>query len=161
MKKTMIRACAVATVMTASVVAWAQKPAPAHVAVTPAEVKWGPAPPFLKPGAKFAVVSGNPGESGLFTIRLRLPAGYRIAPHWHPTDEHVTVLSGVFAAGMGEAFDVKNMKVLPAGGYGVMPAEMRHYALAKTNCVVQVHGQGPFALNYVNPADDPRQQGPK
>lgn len=139
--------------------AWAQKPAASHTAVTPAEVTWGEPPPALNPGAKFAVVSGNPGESGLFTIRLRVPAGYRVAPHWHPTDEHVTVLSGVWAVGMGETFDVKAMKALPAGGYAVMPAEMRHFAMAKSNAVIQVHGLGPFVLNYVNPADDPRQHG--
>jgi quercetin dioxygenase-like cupin family protein len=88
-------------------------------------------------------------------VRLKMPAGYKIAPHWHPTDEHVTVISGTFALGMGEKFDQKTMKDLPAGGYALLPADMRHFALAKTNSTVQVHGMGPFALTYVNPADDP------
>jgi hypothetical protein len=155
MSRRVLETCIVAAALTTGLgSASAQQPA-AHVAVTPAEVKWGEPPPSLRPGAKFAVVSGNPAASGSFTIRLRLPAGYRIAPHWHPTDEHVTVLSGVWAVGMGEKFDTKVMKDLPAGGFGAMPAEMRHFALAKSDVVVQVHGQGPFVVNYVNPADDP------
>ena len=126
-----------------------------HISVTPAEVKWGPAPPSLTKGAQLAVVSGNPAAAGPFVIRLKLPAGYKIAPHWHPTDEHVTVISGTIAFGMGDKFTPAGMKSLAAGGYAMMPAEMRHYALAKTAVIVQVHGTGPFVLNYVNPADDP------
>lgn len=128
---------------------------PTHVLVAPAEAKWGDPPPVFEKGASFALISGDPSKSGLFVVRLKLPAGYRIAPHWHPTDEHVTVLSGTFALGMGDKFAEQGMKELPAGGYGLMPAEMRHYAMAKTAAIVQVHGMGPFALTYVNPADDP------
>jgi hypothetical protein len=87
-----------------------------------------------------------------------LPAGYKVAPHWHPTDEFVTVLSGTFAMGMGEAYDESRLKDLSTGGYAAMPAEMRHFGLARTASVVQVHGMGPFASNYVNPADDPRRR---
>lgn len=116
---------------------------------------WGDPPPTLEPGARLAVLSGNPGSDGPFVIRLQLPAGYRIAPHWHPTDEHVTVVSGELALGMGETFEQNGMNTLSEGGYALLPAEMRHYALATTDAVVQVHGMGPFVLNYVNPADAP------
>src|SRR5262245_26281416 len=116
---------------------------PKHIALTDAEVKWGPAPPVLPKGAMFALISGNPTAAGPFTIRLKLPAGYKIAPHWHPTDENVTVISGTFALGMGDKFDESSMKSLPQGGYGMLPAEMRHYAMAKTAAIVQVHGTGP------------------
>ena len=126
-----------------------------HIALTAPEVKWGPAPPSLPKGAEFALVSGNPAQAGPFVIRLKFPAGYKVAPHWHPGDEHVTVISGNIAFGMGEKFDEKSMKELSAGGYAMMPAEMRHYAKAKTPTIVQVHGTGPFVLNYVNPADGP------
>jgi quercetin dioxygenase-like cupin family protein len=126
-----------------------------HIAMTGNEAKWGPAPPSLPKGAQFAVVSGNPAAAGPFVIRLKFPAGYKVAPHWHPTDEHVTVLSGTMALGMGEKFNPASMKTLPAGGYAMMPAEMRHFAMAKTAAMIQVHGTGPFVLNYVNPADDP------
>jgi len=113
------------------------------------------------PLASFAVVSGDPGKAGEFVVRLKMPAGYKIMPHWHPTAEHVTVISGSFALGMGEKFDAKAMTTLPAGGYALLPAEMRHYAMAKTAAVVQVHGMGPFALTYVSPADDPSKRASK
>jgi hypothetical protein len=118
-------------------------------------MKWGPAPPVFEKGASLAVISGDPSKQGPFVVRLKMPAGYKIAPHWHPTDENVTVISGTFALGMGEKFETTALKSLPAGGIGVMPAEMRHFAMAKTAATVQVHGMGPFVLNYVNPADDP------
>ncbi len=129
--------------------------APAHVIVTPAELKWGDPPPVFEKGASFTVVSGDPSKPGLYVVRLKMPAGYKIMPHWHPTDEHVTVISGTFALGMGDNFDEASMKTLPAGGYGLMPAQMHHYAMAKTEAIVQVHGMGPFQLTYVNPKDDP------
>jgi len=132
-----------------------QANAPAHILTTAAEIKWGQPPPVFEKGASFAVISGDPSQSGLYAVRLKMPAGYIIAPHWHPTDEHVTVLSGTFALGMGEKFDKATMKELPVGGYALLPAEMRHYAMAKTEAIVQVHGMGPFVLTYVNPADDP------
>src|SRR5215470_2721320 len=87
--------------------------APAHILLTPSQMKWGDPPPVLEKGASFAVVSGDPSKPGLFVMRLKMPAGYKIAPHWHPTDEHVTVLSGTFAMGMGEKFDKATMKDLP------------------------------------------------
>jgi ChrR-like protein with cupin domain len=127
-----------------------------HVMSSPKDLKWGDAPPVFEKGAGFAVISGDPSKDGLYVVRLKMPAGYKIMPHWHPTDEHVTVLSGTFSVGMGESFDKAAMHDLPAvGGYVLLPAEMRHYAMAKTACTVQVHGMGPFQLTYVNPADDP------
>ena len=134
--------------------------AAAHIMMTPAAAKWGDPPPVFEKGASFTVVSGDPGKPGNFVVRLKLPAGFKIAAHWHPTDEHVTVISGTFALGMGEKFDKAALKTLPPGGYALMPAEMRHYAMAMTAAVVQVHGQGPFVLNYVDPADDPSKKAP-
>jgi quercetin dioxygenase-like cupin family protein len=130
-----------------------------HALLTETDLKWGDAPPSLPKGASLAVVSGDPAKPGPFTIRVRFPEGYKIAPHWHPTDEHVTVLAGTVAFGMGDKHDPAAMKDLTAGGFARMPAEMRHYVTAKTAATVQVHGTGPFTLNYVNPADDPRKQG--
>ena len=142
-------------------VAGAQEQKSSHVLLGAPEIKWGEAPPILEKGASLAVISGDPSKSGPFVIRLKMPAGYKIAPHWHPTDEHVTVISGTFALGMGEKFNASAMKELQAGGYGLMPAEMRHFAMAKTAAIVQVHGMGPFALIYVNPADDPTKHAAK
>jgi quercetin dioxygenase-like cupin family protein len=132
-----------------------QAQAPPHIMVAAADLKWGEPPPVFEKGASFTVVSGDPGKTGMFVVRLRMPAGYKVAPHWHPTDEHVTVLSGKFALGMGDKFDKVAMKELPAGGYALLPADMRHFAMAKTAATVQVEGPGPFVLTYVNPADEP------
>ena len=140
--------------------ALAQGTASQHVLVEGKELKWGAPPPIFEQSAKFTVVSGDPGKAGLYVVRLDMPAGYRIMPHWHPTDEHVTVLSGTFALGMGEKFEESKMKALQANGYALLPAEMRHYAMAKSRAVVQVHGMGPFQLTYVNPADDPSKRTP-
>lgn len=122
------------------------------------EVKWGDPPPVFEKGASFALISGDPSKTGMYVVRLKMPAGYQIAPHWHPTDEHVTVISGTVAFGMGEKFDESDMKEVSSGGYALMPAEMRHFAMANTAAIVQVQGMGPFALTYVNPADDPRER---
>jgi quercetin dioxygenase-like cupin family protein len=124
------------------------------------EVKWGAPPPVLPPGAKFAVIAGDPGATGLVTVRLDMPPGYTIAPHFHPTDEHVTVLKGTFSLGLGDVVDKAHAVTLSAGGYGVAMANMHHYAYTKTGATIQVHMQGPFAITYVNPADDPSKKHP-
>jgi len=124
--------------------------------VTPAAaVKWMDAPPFLPKGAKLAVLVGDPSKPEPFTVRLQMPDGYKIPPHTHPTDEHVTVMSGVFRAAMGPKWDDKALGDFAPGSYANMAASMPHYAAAKGATVVQVHGVGPFVVNYVNPADDP------
>ena len=121
----------------------------------PAGVKWGPAPPALPKGAQFAVLSGDPSKAGLYVIRLKMPANYQIPAHHHPTAENVTVLSGSFHAGMGDKMDQHKAQALEPGGFAALPANMNHYAWAASDTVIQVHGEGPFAITYVNPADDP------
>jgi quercetin dioxygenase-like cupin family protein len=126
-------------------------------AVTKAsEVKWGPAPPSLPPGAQLAVMSGDPGSKGFVSLRAKMPAGYIIRPHFHPTDEHVTVLSGTLSVGMGDKLDSATAKHVGPGGYFIAAAQMHHYAVAKTAVVIQVDLEGPFDITYVDPADDPR-----
>jgi quercetin dioxygenase-like cupin family protein len=123
------------------------------------DLKWGPAPAIFPAGAQMAVLQGNPGSNELFTVRLRLPNGYKFPPHTHPTDEHVTVISGTFLVGMGSTFDANKMMKLTAGGFVSAPAQAAHYALAQGPTVVQVHAMGPFAMTYVNPADTPKASG--
>lgn len=136
--------------------------APQHqLLASPAAVKWGPPPPVFPGGAKFAVIDGDPSAKGLVTVRLQMPAGYKIAPHWHPTDEDITVLSGTLGVGMGDTLDTAHGKTLRAGGFAVAPATMHHYAWTTTGATIQVHLIGPFALTYVNPADDPSQGAKK
>jgi len=123
---------------------------------TPDQIKWGPPPPFVAPGAQLAVIEGDPmGSSGDFTIRLKMPDGYKIAPHWHPKRENVTVISGSFKVGMGDKFDESKMGTFPAGSFAYLDPDMHHYAMASGETIVQVHGMSPLAFNYVNPGDDP------
>lgn len=125
------------------------------------DVKWGPAPPILPKGVMMAVMAGDPGAAGLVAVRLKMPAGYKIPAHWHPTDEQVTVLSGSLGIGMGDKLDETKGETLQAGGFGVAPAHMNHHAWTKTGAVIQVNLIGPFALTYVNPADDPTKAAAK
>jgi quercetin dioxygenase-like cupin family protein len=122
-------------------------------------VKWGPAPAIFPAGAKMAVMQGDPSKPELFTVRLDLPKGYKIASHFHPTDEHITVISGNFLVGMGDKMDTKNAMTLTSGGFASAPAKQHHWAIARTHTVVQVHAIGPFQLTYVNAADDPTRKG--
>src|SRR5690349_247108 len=125
-------------------------------AFTPDTIPWGPAPPFLAPGAQLAVLEGNPAApSGDYTVRLKMPDGYRISPHWHPLRENVTVISGTFKVGMGDQFDTKKMAAFTAGSFAFLDPEMHHYAMACGETIVQVHGKSPVQFNYVNPDDDP------
>ncbi len=122
------------------------------------DIKFGPAPAVFPAGAEMAVLQGDPSVAGaIFTVRLRLPDGYVLPPHTHPTDEHVTVISGTFLVGLGDSFDKHALlPPLRAGGFITAPANASHFATVKGKTVVQVHAIGPFVLNYVNPADDPR-----
>ncbi len=127
-----------------------------HVMVAPAQLVWGESPPGLPAGARVAIVAGDPGQPGPFVMRVMVPAGYVVPAHWHPTAENLSIMSGTVAVGMGDKSDPATMTTLDAGGFAVLPAEMRHTFLARTEATFQVHGSGPFAINYVNPADDPR-----
>lgn len=121
-----------------------------------AEIAWKDGPASLPAGAKLAVLEGDPAKDGFFTMRLRFPDGFKIPPHWHPKVEHVTVISGTLNVGMGEQFDQTATRAMPAGTFGFWPAEMRHFAWAKGETVVQLHGTGPWMITYVNSLDEPR-----
>ncbi len=132
------------------------QPLQAQNAFTPDQVKWGPAPPFLSPGAQLAVLEGDPmAPSGDFTIRLKLPNGYKIAPHTHPNRENVTVLSGTLKVGMGDRFEASKMMSFGAGSFAYLDPIMHHYAAASGETVIQIHGMSPVKFNYINAADDP------
>jgi quercetin dioxygenase-like cupin family protein len=127
-----------------------------HLLFKPADIEWRDAPASLEPGAKVAVLEGNPGEPGVFTMRIRMPDGFYISPHWHPNVERVTVISGVFYLGSGEKRDKKAAVRLESGSYTSMPPGMRHYAIAEGETVVQLTSIGPWEIHYVKPEDDPR-----
>jgi quercetin dioxygenase-like cupin family protein len=122
----------------------------------PDGLTWKDGPPSLPPGAQIAVLEGDPSKPGPFVFRVKVPDGYRIPPHTHPKPERVTVLAGTFLIGMGETFDAGKAEAMPAGTYGTWPAGMKHFVWAKGETVLQFHGDGPWVINYLNPADDPR-----
>lgn len=128
---------------------------------TAGEMTWAAGPPSLPKGAQMAVLEGSPMDEGIFTIRLKMPANYRISPHWHPAFEHITVIEGGFWMGRGEKFDEAALHEIKTGGFSVMAPGTRHYATTKVDTVIQLHGMGPWQLYYVNPEDDPRRPAVK
>ena len=156
-----VRSWVLLMALAGAVSSWAESKDAAHdghMRVTEADLVWTDGPPSLPPGAKVAALEGKPSDAGPFTLRIKMPAGYKIAPHHHPADEHVTVLTGTFSMGMGEAWDDKGLKDLSAGGFALMPKGVRHFAMSRDGATIQLHGIGPWGIVYVNPADDPRQQ---
>lgn len=130
---------------------------PQHQMVAASEVKWGPGPPGLPPGATVAALYGDPAKEGLpFVLRVKLPDGYKVAAHWHPVDETVTVLQGGLQLGLGDKFDEAALKTLGPGAFAVMPGKTHHFAASKGETIFQISAIGPFAITYVNPVDDPR-----
>lgn len=123
------------------------------------ELEWKDGPPSLPKGAKIAVLEGDPSQPGMFTMRLRFPDGFTVAPHWHTQTEHATVIAGVLHLGMGERFDRSAARKLVAGSFGYWPAGTRHFAWAEGETILQLHGQGPWTITYVNAGDDPRTPG--
>ena len=126
-----------------------------HVLVNKTDLKWGDGPAALPKGAKMTVVDGDPSKEGHFTLRASFPANYRIAPHWHPSTEYVTVIEGDLYMGTADKIDEQKSTKLSPGGFAVMPAKMVHYAYTKAPVTIQVSAMGPFQIIYVNPADDP------
>lgn len=139
---------------------WAAQATPKAQAKT-ATLHWGPAPPVFPKGAQMAVVSGDPGKAGEFVIQLSMPAGYKIPPHFHPTDETVEVKKGTFLVGMGDTLDVKSTKPMKVGDKGTIAAQMHHFGVTQGATVVSVTAMGPFAMTYVNPADNPQKPAAK
>ena len=119
------------------------------------DLKWGDAPPVLPKGAKVAVLNGDPMKPGAYTMRLSVPANYKLPPHWHAQTENLTIISGEFHIGIGDKAVEKDAHVLKAGGYHYLPATQHHYAFTKVPTVVQITGEGPFNITYIDPKDNP------
>jgi quercetin dioxygenase-like cupin family protein len=129
-----------------------------HTILKGSQMQWGPAPDSLPAGAQISVLDGDPSKAAPFVIRLKLPDGYKVPPHWHPSDEHVTVISGTFLIGIGDTWDDTKITTLDAGGYAKLPKNHHHYAGAKGETILQIHATGPFEITYLNPNDDPRKK---
>jgi quercetin dioxygenase-like cupin family protein len=138
---------------------WAASHAKAgeHLMVGANDLKWADVP-SLPPGAKIAVIQGPLNEAVPFTFRLKVPAGYQIPVHTHPAIEHVTVMSGTLYFAGGDKFDEASAQTLTPGSVAVMPAGHPMYGWTKEETIIQVHGVGPWGLDYLNPADDPRKK---
>jgi quercetin dioxygenase-like cupin family protein len=133
-------------------------PTAAQAQINPSQLSWSPAPASLPKGAEVSILTGNPAEKGPFVMRLRMPPGYGVPAHHHPTDEFVTVISGDAYFGMGDKLDPEKGTHLVTGGFIRAAAGMNHFAYSPTASVVQIQGEGPFEIVYVDPADDPRNQ---
>lgn len=127
-----------------------------HVMAPLTDAQWGPAPPMLPAGAQIAVLAGDPTGPGAYVVRLKFPANYTIPAHSHPTNENVTVVSGDLLVGMGDAVNKASAKGLGVGGFGLLPANMNHFAFTRQETTIVLFGQGPVEFKYVNTADDPR-----
>ena len=134
----------------------AAQPLRAQNMYAPDQVKYGSPPPSLPAGAEMAVLEGDPmGATGDFTVRLKMPDGYKMAPHTHPHRENVTVLSGSLKVGMGDQYDDSKMTSFGVGSFLYVDPTMHHYAGASGETVIQIHGESPLQINYINAADDP------
>ena len=153
LRMTVFGGFAVVLILLIGASAIAQSP---HVMANINDAKWGPAPPFVAPGAQIAVLAGDPTKAVPYTVRFKFPANYNIPAHSHPGDENVAVVSGELFMGMGNKLDKKAGTGLPVGGYAFMPANVNHFAFTKEETTILLYGTGPVDFKYVNPADDPR-----
>ena len=166
MKKALWVAFAGVLILSAGFVAAAEKKTgsakmPEHQMYTPADIKWVDAPPVLPPGAKAAVLDGDPSKPGYFAMRLKMPDGYKIMPHWHPNVERITVISGTVNLGTGDTFDESKTHAMSAGTYSTMQPKMHHFGWMKGETEIQITTIGPWKLVYVNPKDDPSKTAKK
>jgi quercetin dioxygenase-like cupin family protein len=127
-----------------------------HITHKPEAVAWKDGPASFEPGSQWAVLEGDPSKPGMFVMRLKLPDGFQIQPHWHPNFERITVLSGTFFLGMGSSFDAGAAERLEAGSFTSMPPGMRHFARVEGETIVQITSFGPWQINYLDSKDDPR-----
>jgi hypothetical protein len=127
------------------------------IVLAPEDVAWGRCPPAVPPGASCAVIEGSlAAPNALFAFRVKMPDKYHIPPHFHPVDEHLLVLSGIFSIGHGEKADFRATRPMPAGSFIVLPKGMPHFARTKGETIIQVYAVGPWGLTYVDGSDDPR-----
>ncbi len=129
-----------------------------HILINAGKLIWQQGPASLPKGSKIAILEGDMSKAEPFTVRLMLPPNFKIRPHWHPAIEHVTVIQGVFYMGTGEQFNENTATKLSVGDFATMPVKYVHYAFSKGKTIIQLHGVGPWGINYVNEADDPRKK---
>src|SRR5215475_12862220 len=120
-------------------------------ALAPSEMKWSAQGGLALPGLEQTTLIGDPSKPGPYTIRLKFPAGFKVAPHTHPDSREVTVLSGTWYTGYGEKAEAANLKELPVGSFYTEPAGIAHYIEIREPTVIQVSGTGPSGRKFVSP----------
>ena len=152
-------AVAVLVALFATLVAAQEKQTPASSTepkiFNAADLQWRDAAPSLPAGAQIVVLDGDPRKEGSFTMRLKMPSGYRIPPHTHPTAERVTVISGVVQLGIGEKFDESVGREMKAGDFATVPPGVAHFASSTSEAVLQIQSEGPFERKFVGSAVEP------
>lgn len=138
----------------------AQGTSESEVFLNPKDIKWGAAPPSIPGGAKIAILQGDPSRPGPFVIRLMVPAGYKIPPHWHTQDESLTVISGTFYFGTGDKVEASESHTLTAGAFHFLSGKDHHFLVARSAAVIQINGNGPFDVTYISPDDNPHKADP-
>jgi mannose-6-phosphate isomerase-like protein (cupin superfamily) len=128
--------------------------AAAQKVVTPDALRWEPG----AGGITRAGLFGDSTKPGPFTSRTRAPDGYQMPPHFHGTDEYITVLQGALLLGIGDA---PQPQKLGPGSFVFIPAGTHHFFRAQGETIYQIHGVGPRGTTYVNPADDPQNKAKK
>src|SRR3982075_1197947 len=96
-----------------------------HIMLAPSELTWTDLPSL--PGVKIAVIEGPLNQAVPIMFRLKFPANYKVAPHFHPGIEHVTVISGTLNMGIGEKFDTAKTRALTTGSVAIMPPQTPHF----------------------------------
>ena len=144
----------VGVVMIASAVRSALGAANPVRAVAPSEIKWSTVSGYPSGYAR-AMLDGEADKAVPFTYRVRLPAGFTFQPHTHAGDEHVTVLEGAWAFGVGDTFDASRLRSFPVGSFVVIPAGTPHFVGTESDTVIQVHGIGPIGFQFVGRGSAP------
>lgn len=126
------------------------------ILLRPEDIEWKEGPSGMPKGCSMTLMDGDPQTTNLYAMRLKMPLGYEVPPHWHMLDEHITVISGTFRVGLGEKFDTKETVSLKAGSYLVIPARINYYIWASEETVIQVNNKGPWNIHYARFKDDPR-----
>ena len=124
---------------------------PGVMALAPSEMKWSAQGGLALPGLEQVTLIGDPSKPGPYTIRLKFPAGFKMAPHTHPDSREVTVLSGTWYTGYGETPEASGLKELPAGSFYTEPANVAHYVEIREPTMIQVSGTGPSGRKFVWP----------
>lgn len=142
--------------MASSATALAEDATQKALFINSSDLRWGNAPPSLPKGAQMSVLLGDPTQAGPFVIRFKAPKNFKIPPHYHSRAETLTVLSGTLYLGDGEKLDPTIAHAMKVGGFHYLPAKTTHFAFTKKPAVVEIHGEGPFDIIYINPEDDPQ-----